>query len=379
MLKIIYPVPEAFPDHRARFIQIINTCHALAEIGCEIYLITNIKRGYSIKKIFDFYGLKEIENLKILCLPSRQINFGKLKVTINTFFHLSLLRILKKLNKNEKTVIFLRHLKLANFLLKYRAFHKLPLVFEIHEIFHLTTTKRRMEKIRNIEREVYSKSTCLICISDVLNRYLIDNMKIVNKIFSIPDAVRSEWFDITPQHREYIIYCGSLYDWKGVDTLIKAMQYLNEEKLLIVGYGDNINKLKILSEHLGVSDRIIFAGIVPHHRVPEHLAKAKLAVLPNKNEKTSLFTSPLKLFEYMAAGLPIVASDLPVFREILTQEENALFFESDNPLSLANAIKKFLISKELTERVSKNNKKLAENYTYKKRAEKIYAICNELK
>lgn len=379
MIKIIYPVPEPFPDNRARFIQIINTCYALAKVGCEVFLITSIKKGYSLKDIFAFYGLDEIDNLKMIPFPSRQISFGKIKITINTFFHLYLLKTIKKINKSEKTLIFLRHLKLADFLIRFRKLHKLPIVFEVHEIFHLTTIKKRgIEAIKNREEKVYSQSDCLVCISNVLKRYIVENLKINTKIFVIPDAVRKDWFNINVTSPEHIIYCGSLYSWKGVDTLIKAMQYLPKEKLMILGSGKNLEKLKELSETIGVSERIIFAGSVNHFQVPKYLAKAKIAVLPNINAKTSLFSSPLKLFEYMAAGLPIVASDLPVFREILAEGKNAIFFEPDNPLSLANAIKQFLISDELSKTVSKNNKELAQQYTYEKRAEKIYEICKEL-
>ncbi len=382
MVKIIYPVPESFPDNRARFIQIINTCYSLAEIGCKVFLITSIKNKYPMKEIFKFYGLKEIDNLKILPIFSRELSLGKIKITINTLFNLNLLKtILSKFDKSKDTVIYLRHLKLAAFLIKLRKFHRFPIFFEIHEIFHLTTTNRRkLEKLKKIEQEVYSNSDCLVCITQALKAYLIDEMKIKNKIFVIPDAVKKEWFNIIPESPEYIIYCGSLYSWKGVDVLIKAMQYLPEEKLLILGSGKNLEKLKELSKTIGVSERIIFAGSVNHSHVPEYLAKAKIAVLPNIKEKTSLFSSPLKLFEYMAAGLPIVASDLPVLREILTEGENALFFEAGNPVSLANAIKKFLANRDLYEKVSINNKKTSNLFSYEKRAKDIYTIiCRELK
>jgi len=131
-----------------------------------------------------------------------------------------------------------------------------------------------------------------------------------------------------------------------------------------------------MKNHL--SDRIIFAGEVPHTLIPEYLSKAKIAVLPNTTYENSKFSSPLKLFEYMAAGIPIVASDLPVFREILQNQKNALFFEPGNSQALANAIKQILTSDELAQKLSENAKKTAEKYTYEKRAEKICEIIKNL-
>ena len=78
-------------------------------------------------------------------------------------------------------------------------------------------------------------------------------------------------------------------------------------------------------------------------------------------------TSPLKLFEYMASGRPIVASDLLSLREILTEQE-AIFFKPDDPLDLALKIKEILVNQSLAEQISQNAREKVQNYTWQNRA-----------
>ncbi len=382
MLELIYPVPEKFPDNRARFIQIINTCHALAQKGLSVKLITGLKKGYDKEKIFDFYGLPPCENLKIIKLPILRRERDKyLKISWNGIFNFSLLAYLL-LRKKEKAVIFLRHLKLAKFLLRFRKIIKNPITFEVHELFHLNDSlnSSKKAKLKKSEIKVYREVDGLICISNQLKDFLI---KLINvkedKIFGVHDAFKKEWLEINRNlDNSFICYTGSLYEWKGVDVLISAMKFIPNEKLLIIGGGNRLEKLKELAIKENVAQRVEFIGSVPHQLIPKYLSKAKAAVLPNIAEGPSQFSSPLKLFEYMAAGVPIVASDLPAFREILQDNETAIFFQPGNPEALSAAIKKLLNSKELYKKLSTNAKIKAQDYTYENRADKIYEICRVL-
>lgn len=382
MLELIYPVPEKFPDNRARFIQIINTCNALAQKGLSVKLITSLKKGYDKEKFFNFYGLTPCKNLKIIKLPMLRRERDKyLKISWNGVFNFSLLAYLL-LRKKEKSVIFLRHLKLAKFLLRFRKIIKNPIIFEVHEIFHLNDSLNLSQKtkLKKNEIKVYKEVDSLICLSNQLRDFLINLINVKrNKIFVVHHAFKKDWLEIKRNlDNSFICYTGSLYEWKGVDVLISAMKFIPNEKLLIVGGGDRLEKLKELAIKENVAERVKFIGSVPHQLIPEYLSKAKVAVLPNISEGPSKFSSPLKLFEYMAAGVPIVASDLPVFKEILRDNETGLFFEPGNPESFAKTVKKVLNSEELSEKLSINAKKMAENYTYEKRAEKIYKICMEI-
>jgi len=296
----------------------------------------------------------------------------------NGVFHYSLLLYLfAKRYTFERTFLYLRHLKLAHFLLKYKNILNIPYLFEVHEIFYKNTISQNNLKLKNIEIKVYKNIDKIICISRVLKDYLINLDIPKEKIHIVPDGVRDDWFNVERKLGKYICYTGSLYRWKGVDILISAMKYLPDEYLLIVGGGKRLNYLHELARQEGVLNRVKFTENVPHFVIPEYLKCAKIAVLPNILEGPSNFSSPLKLFEYMASGIPIVASNISAFREILKNGENAILFEPGNPNELAKGIKKILNNPKLSKKLSIAAKKEAENYTYKKRAERILNVLNE--
>src|SRR5208337_1791039 len=280
-MTILYPVPELLPDSRARFIQIVNTCHSLAEKGCHVRLITGVYKGYSRGGIPGYYGLPGNENLEVVSLPMLRRETARLfRFSWHGLFHYSLLSylLLFKAVEREQAVLFVRHLKLADFLLAYRGLVNLPMLFEAHEVF---SEDKEMKTLLR-EKRVYTRSDGLVFIS----KQLEDRIKsIIPAAAGKPciiahDGVRSDWLadDLTRDER-YICYTGSLYQWKGIDVLIAAMALLPEETLLVAGGGRRLNELKGMAEIRGFKN-IIFTGEVRHNSVPGILAHAKMAVLP---------------------------------------------------------------------------------------------------
>lgn len=215
-----------------------------------------------------------------------------------------------------------------------------------------------------------------------------------NKILNAPDGVSEDFFNLPkkeeagtllniPQNKKVAMYCGNLYEWKGVYTLVESARYIPEDILIyIVGgsTGDrNTKPLKdfILKHSL---EKIVFMpGYVEPKIVKLYLASADILVLPTSSKENigKYYTSPLKLFEYMASGKPIIATDLPSTREILTHKENAIFVPADSPQELAGGIKMILKDSQLALYISENAYKTVKQYTWDKRAEKILAFINE--
>jgi glycosyltransferase involved in cell wall biosynthesis len=130
--------------------------------------------------------------------------------------------------------------------------------------------------------------------------------------------------------KRYAVYTGHLYGWKGVDTLARAAILLPKEwEVLFVG-GRVGDIAEFRTTHAG-NARIRLIGQRPHKEIPLWQRAADVLVLPNtaKKEISLHYTSPMKLFEYMASGRPIVASDIPSITEHLTADRGVLVRPDD--------------------------------------------------
>jgi glycosyltransferase involved in cell wall biosynthesis len=174
-------------------------------------------------------------------------------------------------------------------------------------------------------------------------------------------------------NEKIIMYTGHLYDWKGTQVLANSAKYLPENYLIVFigGTQHDVKKFKEKNADLIKSNKIFVLGYKAPQEISDYLNSADVLVLPNSaKDKKSRWTSPLKMFEYMASEKPILASDLPSIREVLN-ENNAVFFKPDDPQDLADKIKYILDNFDLAEKISTQAKIDVQNYTWDKRAEKI--------
>jgi glycosyltransferase involved in cell wall biosynthesis len=179
-----------------------------------------------------------------------------------------------------------------------------------------------------------------------------------------------------------VAYAGHLYAWKGVDILLEALAQLPGTRGLIVGGHEaepDLARLRAHAAELGVADRVTFTGLVEPSQVAGHLARATILVLPNPRSAISTnFTSPLKLFEYMAAGRAIVASDLPSVREVLSHGENALLVAPGDPTALAHAVQRLSSDRPLAERLAAAAFSQVSKFTWARRAERLERLFREV-
>ncbi|QWR78047.1 glycosyltransferase family 4 protein [Candidatus Magnetomonas plexicatena] len=371
-MTIFYPVPERLNGTQARFIQIVNTVCALSNQGVNIKLISGKIPGFNQTDVLKSFSITPNDTLEFVFLPIiRKSRF--LSVSISAIFYLALAIYLYRYKGSG--VIIVRHPKLAGFLLTFKGLFKMPIVFEAHEIFHLSTEKASVKTaLKRLEKKIYTKSDALITISDKLRDDIDSIFGLTGKAcHTVPDAVRDDFFlsETVVAKRTFLFYSGSLYKWKGIDLLIEAMRYLPDETLVIAGGGGRLDELKQLVKHLGLSERVTFTGHLPHNKITELLKDAKLSFIPNIQSEISKYTSPLKMFEYMAAGVPIVAANLPGISEVLQHGQNALLFTPGDVEGLVRQTKTLLNDMALAAELAKNAKEFARSYTYEKRAERI--------
>jgi glycosyltransferase involved in cell wall biosynthesis len=179
-----------------------------------------------------------------------------------------------------------------------------------------------------------------------------------------------------------VLYAGQLYPWKGVDVLVEAMALLPRGTLVVLGGlpGErDLERVRALVAARSLAARTEMPGTVPHARVREELARAAVVVVPVlRTAMTERHTSPLKAFEAMAAGRPLVASDLPSSREILRDGENALLVPPGDAPALAAALGRLLDDPLLARRLAEAAWREAAAYSWGERARHLRALFDEL-
>jgi glycosyltransferase involved in cell wall biosynthesis len=115
-----------------------------------------------------------------------------------------------------------------------------------------------------------------------------------------------------------------------------------------------------------------FVGPVPYAEVPRYLARADAALLPlAEGAEAREFTSPLKLFDYLAAGAPVVAADFPTIREIVRDGENGLLFQPGDAASLAEVLRRLGAEPELGGRLRQAALATARDFSWERRAQRL--------
>ena len=137
-----------------------------------------------------------------------------------------------------------------------------------------------------------------------------------------------------PDDRSVVVFSGSFRPWHGADMLVRCAAKLPDAFFLFVGDGPRLGEAIALADELGVSERVLFTGAVPYDEVPAYLKWADVGVAPYQPARLGpmqlgFFWSPLKIFEYMAMGLPVVSLDVAPLREIVRESEGTLVSEGD--------------------------------------------------
>jgi len=374
-MKLIYITNARIPTEKAHGIQIMQMCEAFTNAGNEVELVLPQRLNYIKGDPFEYYGVER--NFKIKKLPCLDLipldrYLGKLSLWIQAisfnFFVFPYL-LLKKADIIYTRDKFLLPLCLLKKNIVYEA-HDFPKNYFLYLPF--------LNRLRG-----------MVVITHKLEEFFVKNGIPKNKILVAPDGVDLEKFDIKenqeecrkklnlPLDKKIVLYTGHLYEWKGATTLAASSVSLDEDTFIIFVGGTKEDIERFKSEILNLKSKIWVVGHRPHGEIPYWLKAADVLVLPNsaKEEISKFWTSPIKMFEYMASKRPIMASDLPSIREILN-ENNSILVEPDNPEVLAEGIKNALENFEFSASIANQAFQDIQNYTWQKRVKKILEFIN---
>jgi len=186
-----------------------------------------------------------------------------------------------------------------------------------------------------------------------------------------------------PHEKKIVMYVGAFYAWKGVPFLLETWQkyFSDNEDMILVLVGGGEEELKHHGGHeaYATCTNIMLVAHEAASRIPLYLRAADVLVLPNQplTEESSRFTSPIKLFEYMASGRPIIASDLPSIREILG-DENGLLAAPKEHGALASGISSLLAHKKEAVQYTSRARSMVMSYSWSARADRISSVVSNV-
>ena len=367
-MKISYIANIRLPTEKAHGIQIMKMCEAFALLGHEVQIVVPRRANTLSVDLFEYYSVvpSAREKIHIVYTPSIElIKLGKIGFWIQTWIFAQLASF--KMRKFRPGAVISRDvIVLLNMILIHP-----NLVWEAHRDSLNFATKLLLKKAK------------VVAISEGLMRLYFYHVPNPSRIRTIPDAVEIQKFSIPvtvpearrklclPAEKKIALYAGHLYDWKGAQVLALAAQGFEENELAVFVGGTDFD-IAAFTERNKDAKNIAILGRKPHSEIPYYLKAADVLVIPNsaKVKISSHYTSPLKLFEYMASGKAIVASDLPSLREIL-DENTAFFVEPDNAESLRLGIQKLFKNGVQAAQLGNAAHTKVQNYTWEKRAKYI--------
>jgi glycosyltransferase involved in cell wall biosynthesis len=175
-----------------------------------------------------------------------------------------------------------------------------------------------------------------------------------------------------------VLYTGSLYEAKGVYVLAQAAKHIQGVDVFLQGGPpEEYERLSKFVSNQGLSSVVVRPHIPPLEVPALQQSASILAYTPTGEDvRHERYTSPIKLYEYMASGRAIVSTDLPSIREVLAHEETALLVRPNDPAAVADAVNRLLSDPELAQRLARNARCKVEEFTWQNRVRQLLDAIN---
>jgi len=378
-MKIACITTSVIPSNTANSIQAMKVCHALKELGHDVRLWVPEYKRSDWEKLAHVYGLRtEFEVKWLSFLPFlKQYDFNG--------------KAIRQARRWGAQVIYTWSLQAAAF----AALRKIPVVMEFHD-FPMGKFGPRLFRIF-----ISAKTKRLIlCTTRALAQGLEERFAIQFNPLELqiaPNGVELERYiqlpDVETARKELnlksgltIGYSGHFYSGRGMDVLTELAKALPQINFLWMGgrqaditpWQEKLSQLSL--------QNVTITGFIPNSQLPKYQAAADILLMPYSRKIAGSsggnivgVINPMKMFDYLATGRAIVASDIPVFREVLS-EKNAVFCEPENPQDWERKIRTLIENEELRSRLGGQARKDAAKFTWKRRAqttlEKLEGILN---
>ena len=360
-MKLFYISEFSLPSNKAYSIHVFKMLNAFAKkkINCTLF-VPHVKKNINKNFLKKFYSVKRINYINI---HSFFINLTNLNFVYRFIYGFKICLFLKNIDQNN--IIITRSL-ISSFLMS---------IFKIHHFLELHQEIKGLTKIIFINLSfIKSKYIIkLVFISKGLAKYY---KTYTGKSLILHDGVDTDNFK---GHKKKlrkikkITYTGSFYKGRGINKVIQLSRELPSLKFFLYGRrGENF---------YDIPKNLKIFNFVNHNKIPKILVESDLLLIPyskkiylsslNTDQDISKFTSPLKMFEYLASGTPIMSSNLKVLREVLVDRKNSILVKNfENIAEWKKQILNLKNNKDLMKKISYNAIKTAKIYSWDARVDK---------
>lgn len=345
----------------AEGIHIAEMVNAFRQLGNEVFVIgpgVGQKNGKEVRS-------KRFQWVRRIC---KGPVYEMVEIAYNFFGFINLCSKIRLLNPD---FIYDRYITFNYSPIAAAKYNKIPVFLEVNSPLAYERDKEPDEKLYfkkiaySLEKKICADATKTFVVSTPLKNYLLYQNVPSDKIIVLPNGVNTDRFypcetkndklaaKYQIKDKDLIIgFLGILRPWHGIDMLLEAFKIVIEQhpqaKLLLVGDGpikDNI--VTMLDKSL--REKVIITGRVNHEDIREYLSLFDIAISP----KATFYASPMKIVEYMAAGVPTVAPDMENIRDLIIDRQTGMLFEQENHESLAGAIMLLVSNNQLRDNIKK--------------------------
>ena len=362
-MRILHILDHSIPLHSGYTFRTAAILREQRALGWETFHLTSPKQGETTAMVEEIEGLRFHRTAVPTPASSgiaelRQIRAVQARI--------------EQLAAELRPDILHAHSPVLNAIPAIRAGRKLgiPVVYEIRAFWedaavdHGTTTEGslRYRATKALETWAIKRADHVFTICEGLRADIVGRGIPAAKVTVIPNAVDIESFqlsgDADPALREQlglagttvVGFVGSFYAYEGLDLLLEAfpalLQKRPELRLLLVGGGPQDENLKAQALRLGVADKVVFTGRVPHKDVSRYYDQIDLLAYPRHSMRLTELVTPLKPLEAMAQGRLFVASDVGGHKELIRDGETGRLFKAGSAEALAAAIDDLLAHRE---------------------------------
>jgi len=331
--------------------------------------------------VADGKGNETVDNVEIIDIgvPAGRLKritqttgeiFNKAKELNADVFHLhdpELLLIARKLKKLNKKVIFDSHEDTVNTILV-SPYLKSPVSNIISTLY------------KNFERYTCKKIDGVIGATPHIENYFKKFAKQTENINNYPILSDKKLEQISwDQKQDEVCYVGSIDDTRGIKDLMNSLELTKSQaRLNLAGMYSSLTLEREIKEHKDyhlVND----FGYVNSEEVENIYNRSLVGVVTLHPIPTFLVSLPIKMFEYMVAGIPFIASDFPYWRNLLKESECCIFVDPQKPKEIADAIDYFMLNKQKAKQMGEVGRKLVfENFSWESQAEKLLTFYQKV-